>query len=255
MENTTQKNGHIVLVGAGPGDPDLLTMRAFRMIQHADVVVYDRLVSDEIIALIPDDVEKVFVGKFPGRHTLKQDEINSLLVDLAQRHDLVVRLKGGDPFVFGRGSEEAEFMLKHNIDFDVVPGITAAAGCGAAARIPLTHRGVARSVRFVTGHHKEDQTLDVDWASLSDPEMTVVIYMGLGTVETIAQEMIKAGRSAQTPAAIVEKGATAQQRIAFTTLADLPATCRQGAFEPPSLFIIGHVVDIAKILNDNDQTV
>jgi len=255
MEHTTEKNGHIVLVGAGPGDPELLTIRALRMIQTADVVVYDRLVSDEILALIPDDVERVFVGKFPGRHTLKQDEINALLVDLGNQHDLVVRLKGGDPFVFGRGSEEAEFMLKNNIDFDVVPGITAAAGCGAAARIPLTHRGVARSVRFITGHHKEDQSLDVDWTSLSDPEMTVVIYMGLGTVETIVSEMTKAGRDAMTPAAIVEKGATAHQRIAFTTLGDLALTVQQGDFQPPSLFIIGHVVDIAKVLNDSHDKI
>ncbi|WP_417820522.1 uroporphyrinogen-III C-methyltransferase [Terasakiella sp.] len=249
MPSDQNIRNRVVLVGAGPGDPDLLTIRALRMIEQADVIVHDRLVTDEILSLVPDHVEKVFVGKAPGRHILKQEEINALLFELACKHKLVVRLKGGDPFVFGRGSEEAEFLLKKNIPFEVVPGITAAAGCGAAARIPLTHRGVARSVRFVTGHYKEGADLDIDWASLNDPEMTVVIYMGLQNLDSIAENMIKAGRAANTPAAIIENGATPAQRIAYTTLERLPETKRQGDFKPPSLLIIGHVIDVAQILN------
>jgi uroporphyrin-III C-methyltransferase/precorrin-2 dehydrogenase/sirohydrochlorin ferrochelatase/uroporphyrin-III C-methyltransferase len=249
MPNSQNISNRVVLVGAGPGDPDLLTIRALRMIENADVVVHDRLVSEEILKLVPAHVEKVFVGKAPGRHILKQEEINALLFKLACKHKLVVRLKGGDPFVFGRGSEEAEFLLEKNIAFEVVPGITAAAGCGAAARIPLTHRGVARSVRFITGHYKEGASLDIDWNSLSDPEMTVVIYMGLQNLDAITENMIRAGRAANTPAAIIENGATPSQRIAYTTLERLPETKRKGDFKPPSLLIIGHVIDVAQTLN------
>ncbi|WP_135076829.1 uroporphyrinogen-III C-methyltransferase [Terasakiella sp. SH-1] len=249
MPNQATDNGHVVLVGAGPGDPDLLTLRALHFIQRGDVIVHDRLVSDEILGLVPEGVEKVFVGKAPGRHILKQEEINELLVELATKHKLVVRLKGGDPFVFGRGSEEAEHLIKHGISYDVVPGITAAAGCGAAARIPLTHRGMARSVRFITGHHKEGHGLDIDWATLADPEMTVVIYMGLKNLNNIVANMIQAGRAPDTPAAIVENGATEKQRIAYTSLQDLPQTRLEGDFKPPSLLIVGQVIEIAKILN------
>ncbi|NVK17621.1 MAG: uroporphyrinogen-III C-methyltransferase [Methylocystaceae bacterium] len=249
MPSDLQEKGHVVLVGAGPGDPELLTLRALRYIQSGDVIVHDRLVSDEILSLVPDGVEKIFVGKAPGHHILKQDEINQLLVELAQTHKLIIRLKGGDPFVFGRGSEEAEHLIKAGISYDVVPGITAAAGCGAAARIPLTHRGLARSVRFITGHHKEGQGLDIEWASLSDPEMTVVIYMGLKNLDNIIEKMIEAGRDGNTPAAIVENGATDKQRIAYTTLKDLPQTCHDANFKPPSLLIVGQVIEVAKVLN------
>lgn len=249
MSTNTDQKGHVVLVGAGPGDPELLTLKALRYIQSGDVIVHDRLVSDEILDLVPEGVEKVFVGKAPGRHILKQEEINQLLVDLAQTHKMIIRLKGGDPFVFGRGSEEAEHLIKAGISYDVVPGITAAAGCGAAARIPLTHRGIARSVRFITGHHKEGHGLDIDWASLSDPEMTVVIYMGLKNLDNIVEKMIEAGRDGHTPAAIVENGATEKQRIAYTTLADLSQTRLEGDFKPPSLLIVGQVIEVAKFLN------
>ncbi len=251
MQNKSHPNGRVVLVGAGPGAPDLLTLRALRYIEQADVIVHDRLVSDEILSLASPKCEMIFVGKAPGHHILKQHEINDLLITQVQKHDLVVRLKGGDPFVFGRGSEEAEHLLKHGVDYDVVPGITAAAGCGAAARIPLTHRGLARSVRFITGHHKEGAGLDIDWASLSDPEMTVVIYMGLKNLDAIVHHMIAAGRAADTPAAIVENGATEKQRIAYTELGKLPQTCEEGNFKPPSLLIIGQVIEIAKILNND----
>jgi uroporphyrin-III C-methyltransferase len=249
MQTKATAKGHVVLVGAGPGDPDLLTLRALREIQNCDVIVHDRLVSDEILALVPNHVELVFVGKAPGRHILKQEEINDLLVDLAGKYKHIVRLKGGDPFVFGRGSEEAEYLLQHGITYDVVPGITAAAGCGAAARIPLTHRGLARSVRFITGHHKEGHGLDIDWASLADPEMTVVIYMGLKNLDNIVQNMILGGRDPETPAAIVENGATSKQRTAYTTLQDLSKTRTEGDFKPPSLLIVGRVIEIARILN------
>lgn len=249
MPNKPSNKGQIVLVGAGPGDPDLLTIRALRELQNTEVVVYDRLVSDEILNLIPEHVKRVFVGKAAGHHILKQDEINDLLLDLTSKHKHIVRLKGGDPFVFGRGSEEAEFLIKFGISYDVVPGITAAAGCGAAARIPLTHRGIARSVRFITGHHKEGHGLDVDWSSLADPEMTVVIYMGLKNLNSIVHNMVDAGRDAKTPAAIIENGATADQRIAYTTLSALPQTRLEGDFKAPSLLIIGNVIEIAKLLN------
>lgn len=250
MLASQNEKGKVILVGAGPGDPDLLTIRALRYIQSGDVIVHDRLVSDEILDLAPKGVKKVFVGKAPGHHILKQHEINELLVELAQEHKMIIRLKGGDPFVFGRGSEEAEHLIMAGIDYDVVPGITAAAGCGAAARIPLTHRGLARSVRFITGHHKEGAGLDINWASLSDPEMTVVIYMGLKNLDAIVEKMIEAGRVPTTPAAIVENGSTDKQRIAYTTLQDLPKTRTEGDFKPPSLLIVGHVIEIAKFLNN-----
>ncbi len=249
MPNKPSSVGHVVLVGAGPGDPDLLTIRALREIQEADVIVYDRLVSEPILDLVPEGVDKVFVGKAPGHHILKQEEINDLLVDISKKYERIVRLKGGDPFVFGRGSEEAEHLIKNGISYDVVPGITAAAGCGAAARIPLTHRGIARSVRFITGHHKEGQGLDIDWGSLSDPEMTVVIYMGLKNLNNIVTNMVQAGRDADTPAAIIENGATEKQRIAYTTLGELPVTRQEGNFKAPSLLIVGQVIDIAQLLN------
>lgn len=253
MQNNQKEKGHVVLVGAGPGDPDLLTIRALREIQNTEVIVYDRLVSDEILSLASENTKMVFVGKAPGHHILKQEEINELLSELAKEHKHVVRLKGGDPFVFGRGSEEAEHLIKNGISYDVVPGITAAAGCGAAARIPLTHRGLARSVRFVTGHHKEGHGLDIDWASLADPEMTVVIYMGLKNLNNIVTNMIEAGRRPDTPAAIVENGATVKQRIAYSTLEDLPQTRLDGNFKPPSLLIVGEVIEIAKLLNQVDR--
>lgn len=242
--------GTVYLVGAGPGDPELLTLKAHRLISEADVIVHDRLVTDEILDVAPAKTERIFVGKAPGRHILKQEEINDLLVELAPKYKKIIRLKGGDPFVFGRGSEEAEHLMRHGIQVEVTPGITAAAGCGAAARIPLTHRGLARSVRFITGHYKEGEGLDIDWASLSDPEMTVVIYMGLANLATFTTNMIEAGRSADTPAAIIENGATDKQRMAFTTLGELPTVAHEGDYKPPSLLIVGRVIEVGEILNN-----
>jgi uroporphyrin-III C-methyltransferase/precorrin-2 dehydrogenase/sirohydrochlorin ferrochelatase/uroporphyrin-III C-methyltransferase len=241
--------GKIYLVGAGPGDPELLTVKALRLIQTADTVVYDRLVSDEILQLIPESVARVYVGKASGRHTLSQAEINALLVELARKGRRVVRLKGGDPFIFGRGGEEALVLARHGIAFEVVPGITAAQACAAYAGIPLTHRGLAHSVQFLTGQRMENATLNMDRASLGDPNQTLVIYMGLGHVGEIVHGLIAAGRAQSTPAAIVERGSTARQRSITTTLADLPTAVRRNGIEAPALLIVGAVVALAAELD------
>jgi len=246
---TVTRETRIYLVGAGPGDPDLLTVKALRLIQSADIVVYDRLVSREILQLIPDSVARVYVGKASGRHTLSQKEINALLLELARKHQRVVRLKGGDPFIFGRGGEEALVLARHHIPFEVVPGITAAQACAAYAGMPLTHRGLAHGVQFLTGHRMDNETLDMDRASLGDPGQTLVIYMGLGRVAEIAQELIAAGRAQGTPAAIVERASTTRQRTIVTTLAELPVAVRRNAIEAPALLIIGAVVTLTGELN------
>jgi uroporphyrin-III C-methyltransferase/precorrin-2 dehydrogenase/sirohydrochlorin ferrochelatase/uroporphyrin-III C-methyltransferase len=242
---TVTTTGTIYLVGAGPGDPDLLTVKALRLIQTADTVVYDRLVSDEILQLIPESVPRVYVGKASGRHTLSQTEINALLVELARKRRQVVRLKGGDPYIFGRGGEEALVLARQGIAFEVVPGITAAQACAAYAGIPLTHRGLAHGVQFLTGQRGENATLDLDRASLCDPDQTLVIYMGLARVAEIVQGLVAAGRAQNTPAAIVERGSTARQRSIVTTLADLPTAVRRHSVEAPALLIIGAVVALA----------
>ncbi len=239
----------VYLVGSGPGDPDLLTVKALRLIQQADVVVYDRLVSDEILALIPAGIKKVFVGKASGNHHMKQEQINKLLVTLANTDRNIVRLKGGDPFIFGRGSEEAQFLLQHDIDFEYVPGITAASAVSAYAGIPLTHRGIARSVRLITGHCKADQPLEFNWNSLADPDTTLVFYMGLANLEQLQQELIKAGLPASTPAAVVENGTTSRQRRCISTLMHLQTDVRQMSIKSPALIIIGEVVSLADELN------
>jgi uroporphyrin-III C-methyltransferase/precorrin-2 dehydrogenase/sirohydrochlorin ferrochelatase/uroporphyrin-III C-methyltransferase len=239
----------VFIVGAGPGDPELLTLKAAACLQKADVIVYDRLVSDEILDMVAEHAEKIFAGKAARDHHMAQDEINQTLIDLAHAGKTVVRLKGGDPFIFGRGSEEAVALAEHGIKFEIIPGITASAGCGAYAGIPLTHRGLATSVRFVTGHCRDGQHLDLNWQSLADPDTTLVIYMGLINIEKIAAELIKAGLSEDTPAAGVERGTTDQQRTVITTLKDLPATIREAELSAPSLLIIGKVVELSSIIN------
>lgn len=246
---TVTRQARIYLVGAGPGDPELLTVKALRLIQSADIVVYDRLVSREILQLIPDSVARLYVGKASGRHTLSQKEINALLLELAGKHQRVVRLKGGDPFIFGRGGEEALVLARHDIAFEVVPGITAAQACAAYAGMPLTHRGLAHAVQFLTGHRMDNETLDMDRASLGDPGQTLVVYMGLGRVAAIVQELIAAGRAQDTPAAIVERASTTCQRSIVTTLAELPVAVRRNAIEAPALLIIGAVVTLSGELN------
>ena len=235
----------VFLVGAGPGDADLLTVKALRLIQSAEVVVYDRLVSEEILDLIPVGASRIFVGKKSGQHHMPQDEINEVLVKMGQAGRRTVRLKGGDPLVFGRGSEEAQRLEEAGVKFEIVPGISAAIGAGAYAGIPLTHRGLARSVRFVTGHCREDQPLELDWRSLADPDTTLVVYMGLANIKQIVDKLVAAGLPATTPAAAVEQGTTSNQRRHVTTLKDLPADLATHKFVAPTLLIIGRVVSVA----------
>ncbi|WP_173984428.1 uroporphyrinogen-III C-methyltransferase, partial [Magnetospirillum sp. SS-4] len=222
----------IHLVGAGPGDPELLTVKALRLIQSADVVVYDRLVGEGILDLIPAGTTRICVGKESGHHLLPQDEINDLLVSLARPSRRVVRLKGGDPFVFGRGGEEALYLARYGIAVEVVPGITAAAGCAADACIPLTHRDVARGVRLITGHFSENRDLDLDWPRLADPACTLVVYMGVATIGRIADGLMGAGLPADTPVAVVERGTSGASRTLYGVLRDIEADVKRWDVRP-----------------------
>lgn len=241
--------GQVHIVGAGPGDPELLTLKALRAIEAAEVVVYDRLLSAEILALIPPGAMRIFAGKARGHHAQSQDETNDLLVKLARAGHRVVRLKGGDPFVFGRGSEEAAHLVCHGIPFEVVPGVTAAAGCAASVGIPLTHRGRATGVRFVTGHCRDDEPLDLNWASLADPETTLVIYMGLAHIAEVACRLIDAGLAADTPAAAVANGTLPNETLRIGSLATIADLAQREALKAPVLFIVGRVVELADELD------
>ena len=215
LNNRKQKfsPGEVALVGTGPGDPDLLTMKAYRFIQQADVVIYDRLVSKEILALVPQSSSLIYVGKKQAVHSIPQDGINQLLVDNAKQQLKVVRLKGGDPFVFGRGGEEAQFLLENNIACHIVPGLTAASACSSYVGIPLTHREVARSCTLITGHVKDCGSLDLPWQTLNDNKQTVVFYMGVKSLPIITEQLISAGRDQKTPAALIYKGTTPDQKV------------------------------------------
>lgn len=235
--------GEVYLVGGGPGDPDLLTFKALRLMQQADVIVYDRLISPEVLELSRRDAQRIYVGKARGNHTLPQENINQLLVRLAKEGKRVCRLKGGDPFIFGRGGEEIETLMEEGVSFQIVPGITAAAGCASYSGFPLTHRDHAQSVIFVTGHLR-DGTIDLNWPALAQPNQTIVFYMGLHGVSTICSELISHGLSSDTPAALVEQGTTRRHRTHIGTLDNLPDIVKSDSVKPPTLIIVGHVVKL-----------
>jgi len=241
--------GFVYFVGAGPGDPELLTIKALRLMQIADVVLYDRLISKEILKLIPSGVTRLYVGKESGNHCVCQSDINDLLIGMALKGRTVVRLKGGDPFIFGRGSEEALVLRRAGIPFEIVPGITAAAGCSAYAGIPLTHRGLSHGVRFVTGHFKDGKALDFNWDKLADPDCTLVIYMGLSNLSLICNSLIKAGLAKDTPAAAIENGSTHNQCQLISSLSALADAVAGANLHAPVIIVIGRVVSLSDELN------
>lgn len=239
----TPQCGKVYLVGGGPGNPDLLTLRAARLIQEADTLVYDHLVSPDILALASAKTERIYVGKESGNHTLPQEQINTLLVDLARKGKNVVRLKGGDPFIFGRGGEELETLSEYGVSFEVVPGVSAALGMAAYTGIPLTHRDFAHACVFTTGHLK-DGSCHLDWAALARPKQTLVIYMGMAGIDEISRELIGHGLATDTPAALVQNATLPNQRCVIATLATLSAAAVDAGIVPPTIIVIGEVVTL-----------
>ena len=239
----------VYLVGAGPGDPDLLTVKASRLLSEVDVVIYDKLVSQAIVNLIPKSTTLIFAGKQAKNHFMPQEQINELLVNLAKSGKKVMRLKGGDPFVFGRGGEEALHLVESGISFEVIPGITSSAGCAAYAGIPLTHRDLAQSVRFVTGHTKNNGQLDLNWKSLSDPDTTLVIYMGLSNIKKITKQLMYHGLNENTPAAAINQGTRPEQNVILSELSSLATDLANVKMTGATLLIIGKVAGLAKTLD------
>jgi uroporphyrin-III C-methyltransferase/precorrin-2 dehydrogenase/sirohydrochlorin ferrochelatase len=240
--------GEVYLVGGGPGDPDLLTFKALRLMQQADVILYDRLVSDGVMELVRRDAELIYVGKERDNHAVPQGDINQLLVDLAKQGRRVCRLKGGDPFIFGRGGEEIETLAENNIPFQVVPGITAASGCSAYSGIPLTHRDYSQSCRFVTGHLK-DGSMNLPWNELAVEQQTIVFYMALVGARHLSEQLISHGMRGDMPVALVEKGTTPDHQVYVTTLAELPDLVENTTIHAPTLIIVGEVVKLREKLN------
>ncbi|MEM8617755.1 MAG: siroheme synthase CysG [Pseudomonadota bacterium] len=240
-----RETGQVSIVGAGPGDPELLTLKAYRLIQNADVVFHDRLVSDEIMDLVRRDADRVPVGKAKANHTVPQEQIHELMITAAHEGKRVVRLKGGDPFIFGRGGEEVEALRDAGIEAEVVPGISSALGCAASAGLPLTHRDHAQTLTFVTGHAKAGpggkKVPNLDWQALARPAQTVVVFMGVGTSGTISEKLIAAGRAASTPVAVIENGTRENEIRVYGTLAELPSMIERGGIKGPALLIIGEV--------------
>jgi uroporphyrin-III C-methyltransferase/precorrin-2 dehydrogenase/sirohydrochlorin ferrochelatase len=240
--------GSVVLVGAGPGDPGLLTLNAVRALQSADVILHDRLVSDGVLALARRDATRIPVGKAARAHSVAQERIHELLIEHALAGRRVVRLKGGDPFVFGRGGEELEALAQHGIPFEVVPGITAALACGAYAGIPLTHRDHAQSLRFATAHCG-DSVDTLDWASLAQPRQTLALYMGVASLGRVREQLLRHGRASTTPVAIVENGSRPAQRVTLATLDALDDISHRGEVQSPALLIVGEVAALAAQLH------
>ncbi len=233
--------GPVHIVGAGPGDPELLTLKAYRLIQNADIVFHDRLVSDEILDLVRRDATRVSVGKAKANHSVPQADIHKLMIEAARAGKNVVRLKGGDPFIFGRGGEEVEALREAGIEAMVVPGISSALGCAASAGLPLTHRDHAQTLTFVTGHARTGHVPDLDWTSLAKPAQTVVVFMGVGTAPTISEKLIQAGRASSTPVAVIENGTRDNEIKVFGTLAELPQLITRAGIKGPALLVIGEV--------------
>lgn len=239
----------VTLMGAGPGDPELLTVKAWKALQSASLILYDHLVSEAILNLAPGSAQRVYVGKESSRHALPQSEICALMVQLARAGQSVLRLKGGDGYIFGRGGEEAQALAEAGIAFTVIPGITAAQGASASVGIPLTHRAHARSLIFATGHLQNDHQVDLDWATLARPLQTVVIYMGLGTLPIICRELMAHGMSSDTPAALIENASLPNERCITGELVNLPALAQQHHLKPPTLIFIGDVVRLHHVLS------
>jgi len=242
------KTGEVYLVGAGPGDPDLLTFRALRLMQQAEVVLYDRLVAPVIVDLCRKDAERIYVGKKRNQHALPQEEISQLMVDLAKQGKRVLRLKGGDPFIFGRGGEEIELLAAENIPFQVIPGITAASGCASYAGIPLTHRDYAHTCVFITGHLK-DGGMDLNWETLIQPRQTIVVYMGFMGLESLCGELIFRGLPKTMPIALIQRGTTSEQKVYIGDLITMPEMSKQHEITPPTIIIIGEVVKLHESLS------